>query len=90
MLIAAFFGALIQRVAGMGFGIAVAGFTLAAFDPFTAVYVSAIIGFGVTVVTTLQLRRHIVWPVVWPIIAPILIAMFVGFGLAYALGICRW
>ena len=86
LLLAAFLGALIQRVAGMGFGIAVSGFTLAAFDPFTAVYVSAIIGFGVTVVTTLQVRQHIVWPVVWPIVMPIMIAMFAGFGLAYAFG----
>lgn len=86
LLLAVFFGSLIQRIAGMGFGIAVSGFALALFDPFTAVYVSAIVGAGVTIVTTLQMWRHVVWSAVWPIVAPVFLFMCLGFALAYAYG----
>ena len=70
LLIAAFVSSVIQRVAGMGFGIAMSSFTLALYEPFVAIYVSAIIGFGVTIVTMVELRRRIVWRVVWPILPP--------------------
>ena len=86
LLLAVFFGSLVQRIAGMGFGIAVSGFTLALYDPFTAVYMSAILGLGVTFVTTVQMWRHVVWRVVWPIVPPIFLSMCGGFALAYAFG----
>ena len=86
LLLAAFFGALVQRISGLGFGIAVSGFSLAVYDPFTAVYMSAIIGLGVAVITTIQMWRHVVWSVVWPPVLPIVLFMLIGFTLAYWTG----
>ena len=86
LLFAAFFGSLIQRIAGMGFGIAVSGFALATYDPFTAVYVSAIIGIGVTLVTLIQLRGHVIWSATMPLIPPLMIFMLLGFWLAHMYG----
>ena len=86
LLLAAFFGAVIQRIAGLGFGIAISGFALSIYEPFTAVYVSAIIGLGVALVTTIQMWRHIVWSAVWPPVAPVFLFMLVGFAIAYWTG----
>ena len=86
LLIATFFGAAVQRIAGMGLGIAISGFTLTSFDPFTAVYVSSIIGFGVIVITIIQLWRQIVWSAIWPIFLPMTLTLFLGFHLADVYG----
>ena len=86
LLLASFFGSLVQRIAGMGFGIAVSGFALAIYDPFTAIYMSAIIGLGVTTITTVQMWRYVVWSAVRPIMAPICLSMLMGFALVYWVG----
>ncbi len=90
LLLAAFFGSLIQRIAGMGFGLILSGFLLAIYDPFTAVYVGAFMGLGVTVATMVQLWDHLQWKVVWPVIPPVLIFMSVGYALSFAHGETAW
>lgn len=90
LLAAAFFGSLIQRIAGMGFGIILSGFVLAVYDPFTAVYVGAIIGMGVTVTTMIQLRKELNWPIALKVMPPAFIGMSIGYYLAYEYGELAW
>ncbi len=90
LLLAAFFGSLIQRIAGMGFGIILSGFLLAVYDPFTAVYVGAFMGVGVTVTTMVQLRHDLRWRVAWPVIPPALLFMSAGYALSFAYGETAW
>lgn len=86
LMIMAFIASLIQRIAGLGFGIAMASFALATWDPFNAVFVTSIIGIGVTTITMAQLWRHIVWPVVWPLIPPVTGFMCLGLIFTWAFG----
>ncbi len=90
LLLAAFFGSLIQRIAGMGFGIILSGFLLAVYDPFTAVYVGAIIGMGVTITTMIQLRHELNWPIALKVMPATFIGMSVGYYLAYEYGELAW
>ncbi|MGB0718144.1 MAG: TSUP family transporter [Alphaproteobacteria bacterium] len=90
LLLAAFFGSLIQRIAGMGFGIILSGFVLAVYEPFTAVYIGAIIGMGVTVTTMIQLRHELRWSETLVVMPPTILGMSVGYALAFYFGDVPW